>query len=201
MTYRPLLAPSEHRGVGEWIAALFAFVLLVVGVLLLAGGIWLLALGGSWYYAIAGIGILASAVLIFIGSVAGLWVYFITYALTIAWALSEVGLNGWAQVPRLAAPTVLALIAVFFFPVLYRRSDTRRQWAGYPMPAGVAAVILAAIAVFAILLAESHSGRPASAAELMPNAPPPSTATAANTPQTSSWPEGTTSWKPASATN
>lgn len=41
------------------------------------------------------------------GHVAGVWIYVAILVGTIAWAVSEAGLDGWALIPRLIAPAVL----------------------------------------------------------------------------------------------
>lgn len=94
------------------------------GVILTVGGAWLLSLGGSWYYLVAGVGLVVSAAMLFRGRMLGLWMYVAVYALTLAWAFWERGFNGWAQIPRLAAPTVLLVLLLLAIPVL-RRSDPR----------------------------------------------------------------------------
>ena len=115
----------------------------IAGLVLAAGGAWLLSLGGSWYYLVAGVGLVATAVLLWRGGLAGIWLYLAVFALTVAWALWERGLNGWAQVPRLGAPTallVLLLIAVPFMRHRQVRSDSA-------VARGAVAAGLAAIAV------------------------------------------------------
>ncbi len=84
---RPLLALT---------AALLGLIGLAVG----AGGIWLLMLGGSWYYAIAGLGLLLSAGLLFAGQPAALWTYAAIVLGTLAWAIAETGLRWWPLAAR-----------------------------------------------------------------------------------------------------
>ena len=52
----------------------------------------------------------------------GFWIYLIVFTLTVVWALWERGFNWWAQVPRLAAPTVLLILIAIAIPAL-RRMD------------------------------------------------------------------------------
>lgn len=111
------------------------------GVILTVGGAWLLSLGGSWYYLVAGVGLVVSAAMLFRGRMLGLWVYVAVYALTLAWAFWERGLNGWAQIPRLAAPTILLLLLLFAIPVLRRP----HQGSSLGSTSGFAAVILGLI--------------------------------------------------------
>ncbi|MGE0113277.1 MAG: membrane-bound PQQ-dependent dehydrogenase, glucose/quinate/shikimate family [Steroidobacteraceae bacterium] len=87
----------------------FSIVLALLGLTLLVGGIKLFALGGSWWYACSGVVLIASATLLWLGNRWGSWVYGFMLAYTLAWSIWEVGFNGWALVPRLAALTVLGL--------------------------------------------------------------------------------------------
>lgn len=103
---------------GYWLPKLLAAIMLIFGIPILLGGVWLITLGGSWYYAIAGLGLCASAVLIFRGTMLGVWVYLATWIFTLVWAFWEVGLDGWAQVPRLVAPTVILVLVLACIPVL-----------------------------------------------------------------------------------
>lgn len=109
---------TRARGAGFWLVAAFAVFLILVGLPLVFGGLWLIALSGSFYYAIAGIGVTAAGVLMLSGRMLGVWVYLATYFFTLVWALWEAGLDGWAQVPRLVAPTVLLIGVLASIPVL-----------------------------------------------------------------------------------
>ncbi len=72
----------------------------VAGVVLAAGGAWLIALGGSWYYLAAGLAFVVTAILLFRGNPAALWVYALVVAATLVWALWESGLDWWPLAPR-----------------------------------------------------------------------------------------------------
>ncbi|UXN74049.1 hypothetical protein N8D56_01605 [Devosia sp. A8/3-2] len=112
----------------------------------------LIALGGSRYYLPAGIGLLATAVLLYRRSSAALWVYLATYVGTLIWALWEAGLDGWAQVPRLIAPSVVLILVLTTLPALRK--------GGWHLRSGVAAsavTIIAALGVVAI--GNSGAGR------------------------------------------
>jgi quinoprotein glucose dehydrogenase len=86
-----------------------AIVFVLVGLALAIGGVWLVALGGSFYYLIAGLAVAATGVLLWRRQTAALWLYGLVLLATVAWALGEVGLNGWGLEPRLVAPTILGL--------------------------------------------------------------------------------------------
>jgi quinoprotein glucose dehydrogenase len=117
-----------------------AVVLLVFGLPLAMGGLWLAALGGSWYYAFAGIGLLLTAYYLMRGDQAAVGLYSLVFAVTVIWALMERGLVGWAQVPRLLAPTVVLVLVLATLPVLRRRKSS-----GTGLSA--AAIVIAGIAV------------------------------------------------------
>jgi quinoprotein glucose dehydrogenase len=72
--------------------------LLGVG-LALAGG-WLTVLGGSWYYLITGILLLATAVLLWRGAAWALALYAMILLGTLIWAIGEAGLGFWTLAPR-----------------------------------------------------------------------------------------------------
>ena len=87
----------------------FATLLLIIGAALAFGGGKLIAVGGSWYYLVAGVTVIASAVLLWRGRRTGAWLYGLMLLGTLAWALWEVGLDGWALASRLIGPAVLGL--------------------------------------------------------------------------------------------
>jgi hypothetical protein len=88
---------------GTVVARAFATLLVVAGLILAAGGAYLLKMSGSPYYVIAGIAIAISGVLLWRLRAAGARLYAVVVIVTIAWALWEVGIDGWALMPRVAA--------------------------------------------------------------------------------------------------
>jgi quinoprotein glucose dehydrogenase len=104
---------------GTRIAAALLFGLL--GLVLLAGGLWLMVLGGSWYYAIAGVGLLATAWFLWRARAAAVAVYALVWICTLGWTYWEVGTDWWAWAPRMVAPTVLLLVVCACLPLLSRR--------------------------------------------------------------------------------
>lgn len=89
---------------------LLGILLVVLGLALLAGGIRLLGLGGSWYYLLAGVGIALSGVLLLLGRRVALGLYGLVLLASTLWALWEVGLDWWQLVPRLALWFVLGVL-------------------------------------------------------------------------------------------
>ena len=94
--------------------------LALIGVVLAIGGVWLAAIGGSLYYLLAGAGLIGSGVLLIRGKSLGAWAYLAIWVLTILWALWEVGLNGWALIPRVIGPSVLLVLVLLILPVVAR---------------------------------------------------------------------------------
>jgi glucose dehydrogenase len=101
---------------------LLGWLCILFGLPILGGGVWLILLGGSWYYGFAGAGLIATGVLLHRYSVAAVWVYLAVWLGTLAWAWWEVGADWWAQVPRLVAPTLFLVLVLLCLPVLRRRS-------------------------------------------------------------------------------
>lgn len=99
----------------------FGVVCLLLGLVLLAGGVWLIALGGSWYYGLAGLGLVLVGILLFQRSFAAVWLYLAVWLGTVVWAFWEVGTDWWAQMPRLVGPTLILVLVLLCIPALRRR--------------------------------------------------------------------------------
>ena len=80
---------------------LLAVLIGLLGLGLGAGGAYLLTLGGSAYYLPIGIAMVIAAVQIWRRRRSGHWIYAVVCLITLIWSLAEVGLNGWALLPRL----------------------------------------------------------------------------------------------------
>jgi quinate dehydrogenase (quinone) len=98
---------------------IFAAILLLIALGFLYGGATLIAVGGSWYYLLAGVALAASAVLIWRRQRAGAQLYGILLAFTFLWALYEAGADIWALMPRI---TFLAVIGLWFLTPFFRRA-------------------------------------------------------------------------------
>jgi quinoprotein glucose dehydrogenase len=89
-------APSRSPS----IAAITGVVYALIGLVLACEGAWLAALGGSLYYVLAGLGILITGVLLFVGRGSALWVYAAVLIGTLVWAVSEIGFDWWPLAAR-----------------------------------------------------------------------------------------------------
>jgi quinoprotein glucose dehydrogenase len=98
---------ERSRGV---LAAIAAVLVGLAGIALLVGGAWLVSLGGSAYYAIAGVLLLVDAWLLWRVHPAALLLFALILAGTLVWALWESGLDWWPLAARLDVLFVLGLL-------------------------------------------------------------------------------------------
>ncbi|WP_402718133.1 membrane-bound PQQ-dependent dehydrogenase, glucose/quinate/shikimate family [Janthinobacterium rivuli] len=94
------------------------------GLALAAGGIELITLGGSWYYLLAGLGLLLAGVLYLRRKPIASGVVAVLVIATLAWAVWEIGFAFWPMVPRLAPFLVIGLVAALLHPWLAGRKHT-----------------------------------------------------------------------------
>jgi len=86
------------------------FLGVVLGLTLVFGGLWLLFLGGSPFYLLAGAAIIAISFGLFKRAAFALYTALGLLVVSVIWALWEVGFDFWQLVPRLLAFIVVALI-------------------------------------------------------------------------------------------
>ena len=100
---------------GRIVVILLAALMALAGAGLAWGGGVLIAIGGSWYYLLAGLALAASGWGLFRKKSYAFPLFGMLLVATLVWALWEAGLDGWALVPRLVAPAVLGLILLLPF--------------------------------------------------------------------------------------
>ena len=118
----------------------------LAGLYFIAGGAWLAWLGGSGYFVIGGLLLLASGVLIFRRRLGGAILFGITLIFTIVWALWDVGLQFWPLFSRLFALAAGSVLIAFTVPLL-TRDRKARAWAkgvGTVLAVGVVAAFAGA---------------------------------------------------------
>ena len=91
----------DQLGNSTWVRQATGCVLLVASALLLIGGVWLAALSGSPYYAIAGAAVALVAILIYRRRPIAVPLYALFMLGTAFWAVAESGFDFWALAPRL----------------------------------------------------------------------------------------------------
>jgi quinoprotein glucose dehydrogenase len=87
-----------------------SWLLLLCGLVLGAGGIWLVMLGGSWYYGLAGAALLLTGWLLWRRSALALWLYAALLSATLVWSLWEAGLDWWPLAARLDVLVVIGVL-------------------------------------------------------------------------------------------
>ncbi len=95
---------------GSVLKTIAAVIAAIFGLVLLIGGIYLAVLGGSWYYIIAGLFFLITAILLQKLKSSALIVYAVLVLGTVVWGLWEVGSDFFALAPRL---DILGLFGLF----------------------------------------------------------------------------------------
>ena len=122
-------ASESHRYLARVPVLLAGALIAVLGVILAMGGIYLAALGGSWYYILAGSAFLAAGYLMIRGRITGLYTYVGAFVFTCLWTFWEVGLSGWQLIPRLVGPFVFLVMAILIAPRLDQTTGRRvRKW-------------------------------------------------------------------------
>jgi quinate dehydrogenase (quinone) len=110
--------PIIDNKAGAVALSVLGLVILALGLFMLGAGTYLSMLGGSWYFALAGLGLSMAAVLLVRRQIAGAALYLLILAATVVWALWEVGPTFWPLVSRLFGPTVLAVPVLLLAPAL-----------------------------------------------------------------------------------
>jgi len=135
------LAPHHRARKRPYISAT---IVLLAGLFFLVAGLQLLQLGGSAYYIVASLPLLASAVLLFRRRRSGYILYAAFLVATAVWALAEAGFVFWPLFARLGAPLVVAVGMAL--PWLWRRFGAPR------LAVGTLLVLLLGAAIWAVTM-------------------------------------------------
>ncbi len=119
----------------------------VLGLVLLAGGIQLLMLGGSPFYLVAGVVLGLTALLIVMRRALALWLYGVFIIFSLGWAIFEVGFDWWQLAAR--GGLVIALGLLLLLPGVRRQLGD--PYADEPRPAS--AIPVAIPVVIALIVA------------------------------------------------
>src|SRR5690349_6338974 len=77
--------------VAVWTGVIYS----LIGIALAGGGTWLVELGGTPFYLVAGLGILIAGGLLIARRRSALWAYAVVLFGTLAWAINEVQFDWW----------------------------------------------------------------------------------------------------------
>src|SRR5690606_8677042 len=133
---------------------LTGIVILLIVILLASGVTWPAPPGGSWFYLLAGLGFIATAVLLWMRRPAALLVYAALLLATLAWSLWEAGLDWWPLATRLG---LLFLLAIWLLLPWVRRGLVARHSEGTKAAASPARarkgwILLPAVTALVILV-------------------------------------------------
>lgn len=121
-----------------------SLIIALIGAVLSGGGIWLILLGGSWYYLIAGLAFIATAVTFRRRQPVALVLYSAIVAGSLAWAIREAGFDWWSLMPRGGIIVVIGLL------MLISAWREARDEAGWRVGMLALAISLAASIVVAV---------------------------------------------------
>jgi quinoprotein glucose dehydrogenase len=126
---------------------ILSLIVVLLGAVLLAGGVWLAALGGSWFYIVLGAALVISAVLMFMRNPVGLALYGLMLLVTLCWSLWEVGFDWWALSARGSLFIVLGML-LLLPPMVRALHKPNVGWARYDGSSGLLAgsLVIAALA-------------------------------------------------------
>ncbi|ABQ68383.1 quinoprotein glucose dehydrogenase [Rhizorhabdus wittichii RW1] len=132
----------QRGGLRRVLERAFAGISLLAGMGMALPGAYLLTLGGSAYYLVAGVLLVAAAVELWRGRARGAWLFLLVWLGTLGWALWEAGLDGWALLPRLGLLTGMG-IALALIRWRPRRGTVRIAATGAAAIASLAGIGLA----------------------------------------------------------
>ena len=152
------MPPSNTSRLTATLLIVLGSFILLIGLSLLAGGFYLVELGGSWYFALAGAGLAISGVLMLRRRRSGALAYLLVFAGSVCWSVLDVGLTFWPLFSRLFALAVISVPVLVAIP--YLRSRQRGTLARLAcvaaagMVVGLCATLYAALQPQPILTAE-----------------------------------------------
>lgn len=129
------------------LSRLIGSLLIILGLLLAGGGVYLITLGGSWFYLPAGLAMAAVGAGLFKRRTWALYIAWGLLLISLIWAFAEVGSDFWQLVPRTITFLVVALFATLFSPVL--QSDTKLALSNKVSTLLSVGLLIAIVAIFA----------------------------------------------------
>jgi len=133
-------------------------VFMLPGLALAVGGAWLVLLGGSFHYLLAGMGVTGTGALLIAARREALWLYALVLFGSLVWALVEVRLDWWQLLPRLDLWFVLGLWLLL--PFVECRLGTGQGDGVYPRGAyrALAGAMVLAVVVGVVALLQEPPG-------------------------------------------
>jgi quinoprotein glucose dehydrogenase len=129
-----------------------SLLVLLLGLLLVGGGVWLAVLGGSWFYILLGAALALAGGLMLARRSIGLALYGVTLLVTLFWALWEVGFDWWALSARGSLLVVLGILLLLppMVRAMHRPADPRARYGANSIVLVVSLLVSTAIGVYAM---------------------------------------------------
>jgi quinate dehydrogenase (quinone) len=112
--------PNPPALLGRLWLVLLGAIITLAGLFFAIGGGKLVSLGGSYYFLLAGIGLVISGLLIIRRKPLGALLFGLIFVLSAIWAVWDAGVDFWPLISRLLAITVGAIVVALSFPLLRR---------------------------------------------------------------------------------
>ncbi|WP_455814054.1 glucose/quinate/shikimate family membrane-bound PQQ-dependent dehydrogenase [Pseudomonas graminis] len=113
--------PQINAGSSKWLGLwcfLLGLILLATGLYFVIGGGKLVSLGGSWYFVIAGIFTVLSAIQFFRRRASAVVIFALVFIGSAIWAVLDAGIDFWPLVSRLMFLAGMLLLALITWPSL-----------------------------------------------------------------------------------
>ncbi|MFK0331947.1 glucose/quinate/shikimate family membrane-bound PQQ-dependent dehydrogenase [Rhizobium sp. NPDC090275] len=117
-------SPNPPALLGRLWLVLLGAIISLAGLFFAIGGGKLVSLGGSWYFLLAGIGLVIAGLLIIRRKPLGALLFGLVFVLSAIWAIWDAGFEFWPLISRLLAIAVGSIVVALSFPLL-RRSAGR----------------------------------------------------------------------------
>jgi len=137
----------------KWLLAGLGVLIALIGLGLVGGGGYLIALGGSWYFLLMGLAMLVSGLMIARRKPLGAWLYALALILTAIWSVWDAGLEYWPLVSRVLTFAVIGLVVALIYPTLVRASGATGGRGAYGL-AGILGV--GVVATMAYMFVPTH---------------------------------------------
>jgi quinate dehydrogenase (quinone) len=132
------------RGFPRVLQWLLIGLMMVIGLAIGVLGAKLASVGGTWFFALMGLVMVVSAILIARNRRGGIVLYSLAFIVAVIWSISDAGWEYWPLFSRLFAFGVLALLSALVWPYMSKATVVRKG-AAWGLAAILAAVLLASL--------------------------------------------------------
>lgn len=115
------------RGFPRVLQWLLIALMLIVGLAIGALGAKLASVGGSWFFALMGLVMVVSAILIARQRRGGIVLYALAFIVAVVWSISDAGWDFWPLFSRLFTFGVLAFLCALVWPFMSRVQPAKKR--------------------------------------------------------------------------